>query len=48
MPADFLIDENGIIQAAYYGDDEDDHIPLHLVKQFAQLRGELEADLIEV
>ena len=48
MPADFLIDENGIIQAAYYGDDEGDHIPLHLVKQFAQHRGELEADLIEV
>jgi len=48
MPADFLIDEKGIVQAAYYGKDEGAHIPLHQVKQFAQRRGELEADLVEV
>ena len=28
MPADFLIDKNGIIQKAYYGSDEGDHLPL--------------------
>ena len=48
MPADFLVDENGTIQVAYYGEDEGDHIPMHRVKQFAQRRGETEADLIEV
>jgi len=48
MPADFLIDENGIIQAAFYGRDEGEHIPLHRVKQFSERRGELEADLVEV
>lgn len=47
MPADFLIDENGIVQTAYYGSDEGDHIPLHEVKQFSQRRGELDADLLE-
>ena len=26
MPADFLIDANGIIQRAYYGRDEGDHL----------------------
>lgn len=48
MPADFLIDENGIIQTIYYGRDEGDHIPMHLIKQFAQRRGELESDLLEI
>jgi len=48
MPADFLIDENAIVQAAYYGKDEGEHIPLHLVKQFSERRGELETDLVEV
>lgn len=28
MPADFLIDENGIIEIAYYGDDEGDHLDI--------------------
>jgi len=28
MPADFLIDENGIIQIAYYGKDEGDHLDI--------------------
>jgi len=48
MPADFLIDENGIIQTAYYGSDEGDHIPLHLVRRFAQRRDEIEMDFQEV
>lgn len=48
MPADFLIDEKGVVQAAFYGKDEGAHIPLHQVRQFAQRRGELEADLVEV
>lgn len=48
MPADFLIDEKGIVQVAYYGKDEGAHIPIHQVKQFAQRRGEIEADLIEI
>lgn len=26
MPADFLIDENGLIEVAYYGKDEGDHL----------------------
>lgn len=38
MPADFLVDENGTIQTTYYADDEGDHIPLHLVRQFSQRR----------
>lgn len=28
MPADFLIDENGIVEIAYYGQDEGDHLDL--------------------
>lgn len=35
MPADFLIDRNGIIQVAYYGKDEGDHLPFYRVKEFA-------------
>lgn len=35
MPADFLIDKNGIIQTAYYGKDEGDHLPFELVKEFS-------------
>ncbi|MCB9158119.1 MAG: AhpC/TSA family protein [Caldilineaceae bacterium] len=35
MPADFCIDQAGIIQVAYYGRDEGDHLPLEQVKQFA-------------
>ena len=35
MPADFLIDRNGVIQTAYYGKDEGDHLPFDLVKEFA-------------
>ncbi len=36
MPADFLIDEQGIIQAAHYGEDEGDHLPLELVRAFSR------------
>lgn len=35
MPADFLVDEQGIIQTAYYGQDEGDHLDFNQVKAFA-------------
>lgn len=35
MPADFLIDENGIIQTAYYGKDAGDHLAFSQIKAFA-------------
>ncbi len=35
MPADFLIDHEGIIQVAYYGKDQGDHIPFDKVKEFS-------------
>lgn len=34
IPADFLIDENGIIQKAYYGKDITDHLDLEIVESF--------------
>jgi len=34
MPADFLVDEDGCIQLAYYGADEGDHLPFEQIKQF--------------
>ena len=36
MPADFLIDRNGIIQKAYYGNDEGDHLHFEQVKAFSR------------
>lgn len=48
MPADFLIDENGIIQNAYYANDEGDHIPIHLIKQFSQRRDEMAMNFQEI
>jgi peroxiredoxin len=36
MPADFLIDETGIIRVAYYGRDEGDHLPFDRIKEFAR------------
>lgn len=39
MPADFLVDENGVIQTAYYGRDEGDHLPFELVRTFALGQG---------
>ncbi len=35
MPADFLVDAAGIIQTAYYGKDEGDHLPFAQIKDFA-------------
>jgi len=34
MPADFLIDRDGIIRTAYYGKDEGDHLSFEKVKAF--------------
>jgi len=38
MPADFLVNEDGVIEPAHYGKDEGDHIPIELVKQFSRGR----------
>jgi peroxiredoxin len=35
MPANFLVDENRIIQRAHYGRDEGDHLPFEQVKAFS-------------
>ena len=35
MPADFLIDREGIIQVAYYGEDGGDHLSFEEVKAFS-------------
>ena len=35
MPADFLVDKNGIVKTAYYGKDEGDHLPFEEVKRFS-------------
>ena len=35
MPADFLVDRKGIIQFAYYGKDEGDHLSFDKVKAFS-------------
>lgn len=35
MPADFLVDEQGLIRTAHYGRDEGDHLPLAAVRAFA-------------
>jgi len=36
IPADFLIDAQGIIRLAYYGSDEGDHLPFAQIKAFAR------------
>jgi peroxiredoxin len=36
MPADFLIDRNGVIQMAHYGNDEGNHVPFEQAKAFSQ------------
>lgn len=36
IPADFLVDENGVIKYAYYGKDISDHLDLDIVKDFAK------------
>ena len=38
MPADFLVDKKGIIQRAYYGKDEGDHLPFEQLKTFSLLQ----------
>jgi peroxiredoxin Q/BCP len=35
MPADFLVDRDGIIQVAHYGGDEGEHLPFDSVKEFS-------------
>ncbi|PKM45734.1 MAG: alkyl hydroperoxide reductase [Gammaproteobacteria bacterium HGW-Gammaproteobacteria-1] len=35
MPADFLVDANGVIRLAHYGADEGDHLPFEQVREFA-------------
>jgi hypothetical protein len=35
MPADFLVDKEGVIQVAHYGNDEGDHLPFEQVKAFS-------------
>ncbi len=39
FPADFLVDEHGIIRTAHYGEDEGDHLLFEQLKSFA-LTGE--------
>jgi peroxiredoxin len=34
VPADFLINEKGVIHMAYYGKDISDHLPLHEIEKF--------------
>ncbi len=34
MPADFLVDRDGLIHTAYYGIDEGDHLPIEQIKEF--------------
>ena len=34
MPADFLVNNQGIIQVAHYGKDEGDHLPFEQIKAF--------------
>jgi hypothetical protein len=36
MPLSVLVDQNGVIQALYYGQDEGDHIPIDQVIAFSQ------------
>lgn len=35
LPADFLIDENGVVQTAFYGNNIGDHIPIPDIHAFA-------------
>ena len=37
MPADFLIDEAGVIRTAHYGRDEGDHLPFEAVLAFSRV-----------
>jgi len=44
MPADFLIDERGVIDVAHYGTEDGDHLPFETVRAFS--RGSGETDLV--
>ena len=35
LPADFLVDENGVIDSIYYGKDSGDHLPIDKIKAFS-------------
>ena len=35
MPADFLVDDSGIIKLAYHGKDEGDHLDIDIIEQFS-------------
>jgi len=35
MPADFLVDAQGIVHQEYYGKDEGDHLPFERIKEFS-------------
>ena len=39
MPADFLVDRDGVIQHAYYGKDEGDHLDFETIMNFSLQRG---------
>lgn len=36
MPMNFLIDEHGVIEVAYYGNDEGDHLAIDAIRAFAE------------
>ncbi|MBI5040726.1 MAG: AhpC/TSA family protein [Gammaproteobacteria bacterium] len=36
LPADFLVDETGVIRRAYYGSDVGDHLPFERVEEFSR------------
>ena len=40
LPADFLVDEHGIIRQAYYAGDIGDHLPIERVQAFAHGSGD--------
>jgi hypothetical protein len=35
LPADILVDENGVIRAIYQGNDSADHLPFEKIKAFS-------------
>lgn len=37
MPADFLIDREGVVQVVHYGKDEGDHLSFEKIKEFSVL-----------
>ncbi len=47
MPADLLVDENGIIQTVHYGRDEGDHMAFETIKAFADGQPPVTGDAIQ-